>query len=573
MKKRFIAGTVGIALLALLISAAASVYTLSARESAAARRSLRELLCLVETQLAQRGAAETVSAFSAAAPDKRLTIIGQDGAVLADSGQESAENHGGRPEVREALSSGWGESARHSATLGQPMLYVAKRFAGGAVGRAAMPLSTIDSMVRESLPLLTAAMLLALLLSFLLARRLAGTLARPLDEVRQALQDVLSGERAADLAAYEPEEELQPVFRLIARLVDQLGQDLRQIRAERDKAALVLDCMGEGLILLAEDGAILAVNRAARELFSLSGGNDGGARLLLRSKAVREALETVHLTHTAQVLDQPDPGGSGRELRFFLSPAGARRYEGRTVGASILISDVTELKKAERARSEFTANVSHELKTPLTSIKGVTELLSQGLVRDEADRAHFYTMIGVETDRLISLIDDILDLSELESGRRDAAEPDASPLNEAREAAGLVQGEAERRGVSITVAGEEGEAHIPPARLRELFLNLLSNAVRYSRDGGGHADVSVRRDGGQFVISVADDGTGIPEEAQAHVFERFYRADKGRSRASGGTGLGLAIVKHICQLYGGSVTLESAPGVGSTFTVRLPAAP
>ncbi len=464
MKKRFIAGVMAIVLLAVAVAAGAGVWGIASWESASARQSLRELLTLVEAQAGADSVTKAVAAFELAAPDKRLTVIGADGTVLADSEAETSENHASRPEVQEALASGWGESVRHSDTLSLPMLYVAKRFVDGSVGRAAMPLSTIDSMVWDSLPMLIVAVLAALLLALLLARRLARTLLRPLDKVRQALQGVLSGDGSGTLSGYEPEEELQPVFHLIARLMDRLGQDLEQIRG-----------------------------------------------------------------------------------------------------------DMVALQKAGNARQEFTANVSHELKTPLTSIKGVSELLSSGLVRTEEDRQHFYTTISVETDRLIALIDDILDLSELETATPGVTDETASPLETANEVAALLRPEAERRNIAISVSGDAGKAKLPTGRLWELLQNLMDNAVRYCKDGGGRVEVTVRREDGGFAIRVADDGIGIPAEAQPHLFERFYRVDKGRSRASGGTGLGLAIVKHICQLYGGSVELVSTPEKGSAFTVRLPA--
>ncbi len=570
MKKRFTAGVMGIVVLALLISAAAGIYGISSRESASARKNLRELLTMVEAQIAGNGMEPALSAFKAAAPEKRLTVIDAGGAVLVDSDADVIENHAGRPEIRDAQDTGWGEATRHSETLDLPMLYVAKRFADGSVGRAATPLSTIDSMVWDSVPLLIVAVLAALLLSFLLARALAGTLARPLDVVREALQDVLYTGRSDAISRYEPDEELRPVFRLISGLVDHLGEDLNQIKAERDKVALILDCMDEGLILLDEENAILAVNRAARELFGLPEDQTGGARVFLRSKPVKSALKAIRREQAPAVLDLSDPLWAKKELRFFLSPVSQRKYEGKNVGTAILISDVTELKKAENARQEFTANVSHELKTPLTSIKGVTEMLSKGMVHSEEDRQRFYLMISVEVDQLIALINDILDLSELESAKIDAPEETASPLNAANEVAGLLKGEAEKRNVTVTVSGDGGEARIAAPRLRELLQNLMGNAVRYCKDGGGKVDVTVKRSESGFSIRVADDGIGIPPEAQDHVFERFYRVDKGRSRASGGTGLGLAIVKHICQLYGGEVGLQSTPGEGSVFTVRLP---
>ncbi len=462
MKKKLISGTMAIVALALLISAAAGVWSLDRQETSAARQSLVELLDLIDA--GEVPPARALEAFRAAIPDKRLTLIAPDGTVLADTGSDTTENHLERPEVQEALAVGWGEDVRTSTTLGTPMLYVAKQLSDGAVGRAAMPLSFIDAFVLDGLPPLILAALAALALAFALSGRMARTRVGPLAAVDLSLREALSGNRSAvDLRQYDAGEELRPLLRSIGALTERLTDQRDQLQRER-----------------------------------------------------------------------------------------------------------AELKRAENIRSEFTANVSHELKTPLTSIKGFVEMLSQDIVKEE-DRKSFYTMIGVETDRLISLINDILKLSELESAAIPEPSETASPLEAAREAARLLSAEAGQKNIAILARGEAGEAKISGERLKELLLNLMENAVRYGKEGGG-VEVTVAREGETMTVSVADDGIGISAEAQPHVFERFYRVDKGRSRQNGGTGLGLAIVKHICQLYGGSVALKSAPGEGSVFTVTLPAA-
>ena len=258
-----------------------------------------------------------------------------------------------------------------------------------------------------------------------------------------------------------------------------------------------------------------------------------------------------------------------RSLRLFVSPVSGRQYEGQPVGTSILVSDVTELKKAEGIRSEFTANVSHELKTPLTSIKGFTDMLSSGMVTSPADQKRFITMIGVEVDRLIELINDILKLSELESVAIDQTEERSAVLDAAHDTASLLEPSAKAAGVTLAVEGESVTVGVPMSRLKELLFNLMGNGIKYS-ENGGTVTTRVHVQDGKAVISVEDHGIGIPEEAQSRVFERFYRVEKGRARKNGGTGLGLAIVKHITQLYGGTVSLESQVGKGSTFTVILP---
>ena len=576
MKKRLICATLITVLVALLVSGAVGIWVLREREMSAARQSLQELLVLMDAQSAITEPADLTEQFRQAAPEKRLTIIDTDGTVVADTeaGPAAMENHADREEFKQATATGWGESLRSSDTVGTTMLYEAKRFADGMVGRASMPVSSIDSLVWDSVGGFVVAALVALVLALIMASRMARLVLKPLTVVGDALQGVLDGEAEdkAALAAYEADDEVRPLLRYIDKLMERLSAYIDEIRAERDKVSLILECMDEGLILLDEEGHVLTLNRSARRLFGLSDDSDGsGILLLTRSRRLREALKTVRTEKTPVVLDLDDPAFDGKSLRMFLSPVTGRQYEGETVGASILISDVTELKRAEGIRSEFTANVSHELKTPLTSIKGFTDMLASGMVASPEDQKRFITMIGVEVDRLIDLINDILKLSELESVAIDQCEERSDANAVAKSAVELLSPSAKQAEVRLTLSGEEAVVAVPEGRLKELMLNLISNGIKYTEPGGS-VTVQVRTQDGRAVLTVADTGIGIPEEAQSRVFERFYRVDKGRARKNGGTGLGLAIVKHIVQLYGGTVRLESEVGKGSTFTVTLPLA-
>lgn len=572
MKKRIIGVTLLTVVCALLLSNLVGVLIFCSREMDAARDTLQELLVLMDAQSADTDPQELARQFSQAAPGKRLTIIDTDGTVLADTGAdpEGLENHGNRPEVESAAATGWGEAVRHSDTMGTSMFYVAKKFADGMIGRASMPLSSIDSLVVSSLWSVLIASAAALLLALLLARRTANRVVAPLNAVSQALQGVLDGTGKPGLEEYQSDDELRPILRYIDKLMDQLGGYIQSITAERDKVSLILDCMDEGLILLDEEGKVLAINRAARTLFGFpEGEQEDGALLLTRSRRLREAIHDCQEKHSSIMLDVDALTEDARSLRLFVSPVSGRQYEGQPVGTSILVSDVTELKKAEGIRSEFTANVSHELKTPLTSIKGFTDMLSSGMVTSPADQKRFITMIGVEVDRLIDLINDILKLSELESVAIDQTEERSAVLDAAHDTASLLEPSAKAAGVTLAVEGESVTVGVPMSRLKELLFNLMGNGIKYS-ENGGTVTTRVHVQDGKAVISVEDHGIGIPEEDQSRVFERFYRVEKGRARKNGGTGLGLAIVKHITQLYGGTVSLESQVGKGSTFTVILP---
>lgn len=291
-----------------------------------------------------------------------------------------------------------------------------------------------------------------------------------------------------------------------------------------------------------------------------------------RDGIVGRAAQPVYSVN-ALVLQSAASFGATALLVMLLALLLARRLAVRTVRpveeAEVAVRHVDETLQS--ARSEFTANVTHELKTPLTSIKGFTDMMASGLVKEPEDQKRFLTMISVEVDRLTKLVDDILKVSELEAVGAVSAGESAEVLDIARDVEDFLAPAAERAQVTLTVTGEVARAAAGGDRVREVALNLMENAIKYNRPGG-RVDVSVRREGGRVAFSVADTGIGIPAESQPRIFERFYRVDKGRSRAAGGTGLGLAIVKHIVMLYGGEITLASAVGEGTTITVYLPEA-
>ncbi len=574
MKKRLTAATLAVVLVSLLISNLLGAWLMHNQELTVEEESLRELLILMDTQSQITNAEMAAEQFRQAAPDKRLTIINPDGTVEIDTEMDvdALENHADRPEVRSALSTGWGRDVRASDTVGVSMLYVAKEFTDGMIGRASVPLSSIDSLVLQSMVSFLAASAAAFLLALLLSGRMSRYVLEPLDAVRNTLQSVLSGNRPDILEEYRADDELRPILRYIDKLLERLGDSIQRVTAERDKVNLILDCMDEGLLLLDEGESLLACNRAARTLFQLPAQSDNNDQLLIltRSRRLRDAVDECHKKRSAVVVDLDDLAGERRSLRLFVSPVSDRQYEGQAVGTSILISDVTQLKKAERVRADFTANVSHELKTPLTSIKGFADMLSSGMVSAPEDQKRFLSLIGVEVDRLIALINDTLKLSELESVAIEQSGEHTPVLTAAQEVAQLLAPSALQADVTLSVSGQNCEAAISAVRLKELLFNLAGNGVKYNHPGGT-VDIMVEDRGDTVGIAVRDSGIGIPDEAKDRIFERFYRVDPGRTRKAGGTGLGLAIVKHIVSLYGGSIGLESAVGKGSVFTITLPA--
>lgn len=545
---------------ALLFFGLAAGWLFSGWQLSSTRAELSGMLEVLEASGGAEAASGLAGGFSQESRGLRLAVLDGQGQLLLDTGGD-ARNYTESEELQEALASGWGEAIHYSGL--NAFLTVAKRMADGSVACASAPLYSLGGIVGA----LVAAFALAAVLTAITASHIARRALAPVEKADMALKDIAEGRVYAVDWNSVPEEYVS-----LFRSVERLEGYVHSIVEERDKVTLILDCMDEGVMLLDERGSILASNRAARKLFHVPEGAENASILtFIHSRRLRSAIREMKWKKGAMVLDMDNTVVKDRSLRFFISSVKGKQYEGEQVGASVLITDVTELKRAEGIRSEFTANVSHELKTPLTSIKGFTDMLASGIVVSPEDQKRFLTMISVEVDRLIDLINDILKVSELESVAIDQCEETSEPLAAANEVAAFLAPVAQKAQVAVQVKGEAFETAIPYARLKELLLNLMENGIKYN-EPGGRVDVALEQEGGFARITVSDTGIGIPEECQARVFERFYRVDKGRARKNGGTGLGLAIVKHIVVLYGGRMALQSKLGEGSSFTIWLPLA-
>ena len=469
----------------------------------------------------------------------RLTWIAADGSVLYDTrtDAESLENHAARAEVSQALSTGTGESTRYSSTLMEKTMYYAQRLTDGAVG-----------MLQPLLLVLIA----ALILSGMLARRLSRRIVDPLNS--------LDLEHPLDNDAYE---ELSPLLKRIHHQHVEIRTQLRELREKTDEFTQITGSMREGLVLLDEHGDILSINAAAQALFGADGQCTGQDFLTIeRSHEISAAIQAAAGDGHSEVRAER----AGRIYQFDISRIAS---DGKPIGTVILAFDITEQEFAERNRREFTANVSHELKTPLQGIIGSAELIENGMVRPD-DLPRFVGHIHTEAARLVTLIDDIIRLSQLDEGGELPTEP-VDLLTVSQEASQTLQDAAAARQVTVSVQGEP--TVIPGVRrlLYEIVYNLCDNAIKYNRDGG-RVDITVAHDADGSSVTVADTGIGIAPEHQARVFERFYRVDKSHSKASGGTGLGLSIVKHAMQLHHGRIELESTPGTGTTIRAIFPKA-
>lgn len=482
----------------------------------------------------------------------RLTWIAADGSVLYDTktDAESLENHASRAEVSQALAIGTGESTRYSSTLMEKTMYYAQRLDDGTVLRISISRATVGMIAVGMIQPLLIVLIVALILSGLLARRLSRRIVDPLNS--------LDLEHPLDNDAYE---ELSPLLKRIHHQHVEIQTQLRELREKTDEFTQITGSMREGLVLLDEHGSILSINAAAQALFGADAQCVGRDFLTIeRSHEISAAIQAVAADGHSEVRAER----AGRVYQFDISRITS---DGKFLGTVILAFDITEQEFAERNRREFTANVSHELKTPLQGIIGSAELIENGMVRPD-DLPRFVGHIHAEAARLVTLIDDIIRLSQLDEGDAMPTEP-VDLLAVSQEAAENLHDAAAARNVTVSVTGQP--AVLPGVRrlIYEIVYNLCDNAIKYNRDGG-RVDVTVAADAGGSSITVADTGIGIAPEHQARVFERFYRVDKSHSKASGGTGLGLSIVKHAVQYHHGRIELESTPGTGTTIRVVFP---
>ena len=482
----------------------------------------------------------------------RLTWIAPDGKVLYDTvtDAESLENHADREEVREALAHGEGESSRYSSTILQKTMYCARRLTGGSVLRISISRATAGVLLIGMVQPILIVVIVALILSAVLARRLSRRIVRPLNE--------LDLEHPLENNAYE---ELSPLLGRINHQHRQIDEQMRELEQQRTEFSQITGSMREGLVLLDEKERVLSINPAACRLFDADERCVGQDFLTLdRSHDIRLAIADA----MAQGHGEARAERGGRVWQFDVS----RILSGTAaVGAVLLAFDITERETAEQNRREFTANVSHELKTPLQGIIGSAELLENGMVQPD-DVPRFVGHIRKEAQRLVTLIGDIIRLSQLDEGDVMPRET-VDLLTLSQEAADDLMAAAEQKNVTISVTGESTCVSGVRRLLYEVVYNLCDNGVKYNVEGGSVL-VRVGTEDGKAVVSVTDTGIGIAPEHQERIFERFYRVDKSHSKASGGTGLGLSIVKHAVQYHHGTVELQSEEGKGTTIRILLP---
>ena len=481
----------------------------------------------------------------------RLTWVAANGTVIFDSHADAAamENHADREEIKEALIFGNSSSTRQSSTLTEQTIYVATRLNDGSVLRISVSRATALVLVLGMLRPIAIVLVIAIALSAWLAHRMAKKVVEPLNK--------LDLEHPIENEAYE---ELSPLLHRIHTQHKEIKHQMQTLKRKQDEFEQITGNMKEALVLLDNTGRIISINPAARALFGAEASCVGDDFLTIdRKQNIRIALEEAAKRGHADFRAKKN----GREYQFDLSRIDS---DGNYHGMVILAFDVTEQVNAENHRREFTANVSHELKTPLQSIIGSAELMENGIVKEE-DIPRFVGHIRKEASRLVFLIDDIIRLSQLDEGAEMPRE-DVSLKRLSEEVCETLSDAAKQKDISMEVTGDDGFINGVRRLLYEIVYNLCDNAIKYTNPGGC-VKVSVTQKDGEVLLKVQDTGIGIASEHHDKIFERFYRVDKSHSKQSGGTGLGLSIVKHAVQYHRGTINVNSEPNKGTTISVSF----
>lgn len=493
--------------------------------------------------------------------DVRVTFIDAQGNVKYDSEADPAkmENHSDREEFKEAMANGEGESTRFSKTLGYTTYYYAIKYDSGIL-RFSTDKENLAGVFLAVIPMLVVFAGGIIFITTIISIKLSESMIKPINSLVKQL-DL----RNENIGQFEtPYEELEPIIKNADVLMGRIHKNMNKIKAEREKISLITENMVEGMILLDEDMTVLSVNKSA-------------LKILGNSFDPTEHTKIDHMTNDQQIiglLEEAKESGAAKGIiteksRFYRTFAN-KVYSENTLDFGIIIFfvDVTEEIQSEQIRRDFSANVSHELKTPLTTIKGFGELLENGIFTKEEDVKKYGGMIYRESERLLYLINDIIRLSQIEEQEHVLSDK-IDLLKTAHDVEEILRHKADNREVTMTIEGEPVQIYGNQSYITELFLNLMDNAIKYNHEGGS-LKVTVGIEYGKAVAVFSDTGIGISDEHQSRIFERFYRVDKSRSKKIGGTGLGLSIVKHIVAYHSGEIQLESELEKGTTITVKLP---
>ena len=551
MRNKIFSGLLFLSTAAVIIASVLIAVIMYQGSMTTMQRDLRQEATFIKMGLEQSGKSYLQALTMESGKLTRVTLIAPDGRVIYDNhvAAEKMLNHKDREEVQEALASGIGLAERMSDTLSEKTFYFALRLDNGDILRVARTTDSVFATVAGSIPYMIAVVLVVALVAMLLARRITDKMVLPLDQVD--LENPLENDTY---------DELAPFLTRIAQQQRQVSEGLKQLRQKQNELAAITQSMNEGLILLNDRQNILSINDSAAKLFGLQDHEVVGKNILTleRGQEVQELLQKVAVGGSGESLYQKD----GRFYQLCGSSVGGK-------GSVLLIFDVTEKRAAETLRREFSANVSHELKTPLQSILGYAEIMKNGLVQ-EGDKQRFLEKIYSEAGHLIVLIDNIMKLSRLDESANNMNNLEIIELKKLAEGTvQRLQEQAAGKNVAISVSGCEAEVEGVPAVLSEVIYNLIDNGIKYNRENGS-VEITVAVIPGEAVLTFKDTGCGIGSADKERVFERFYRVDKSHFKETGGTGLGLAITRSAVTMHHGTIQVASKEGEGTTFTVRIP---
>lgn len=559
MTKRIFGGAFIVSLVAIISAVAMVLGVAYTKEQQLFKRQLEQQAMLLAATMENTSPDDDVESLRKLSHDihgtfeNRITYIGQDGTVLFDNEADPAtmENHLGREEVVAAKQSGTGTAIRESYTMSEMTVYCARVIGYGCIVRVAGTMDTVAARIAGMWWEVLLVVITAAMVSLGVAAIVARVVVKPINSIDLKNPDI--GESYSEIA---------PLLHRISEQNHEIDQQIAELTRSRNEFSLITENMSEGFIIIDSRTEVLSYNTAALKILGSDfTGSSRSVLVLNRSEAFRSAVEDA----LAGKRSETDLTLSEKIYQVIATPA----FTGSSVtGAVMIILDITEKEAREELRREFTSNVSHELKTPLTTIYGISDMLVGGIVKPE-DIPGFAKNIRDEAGRMITLIQDILKLSQLDENTFSDQRERVDLYELAQSAAERLRPQADEKHVTISVTGERSEFTGIATVLEEMIYNLLDNAVKYNKQGG-RADVDVRSSGDDIVVTVSDTGIGVPADSIDRIFERFYRADKSHSRKIGGTGLGLSIVKHGVSLHGGSITVKSSEGSGTTFTMALP---
>lgn len=559
MTKRIFGGAFIVSLVAIISAVAMVLGVAYTKEQQLFKRQLEQQAMLLAATMENTSPDDDVESLRKLSHDihgtfeNRITYIGQDGTVLFDNEADPAtmENHLGREEVVAAKQSGTGTAIRESYTMSEMTVYCARVIGYGCIVRVAGTMDTVAARIAGMWWEVLLVVITAAMVSLGVAAIVARVVVKPINSIDLKNPDI--GESYSEIA---------PLLHRISEQNHEIDQQIAELTRSRKEFSLITENMSEGFIIIDSRTEVLSYNTAALKILGSDfTGSSRSVLVLNRSEAFRSAVEDA----LAGKRSETDLTLSEKIYQVIATPA----FTGSSVtGAVMIILDITEKEAREELRREFTSNVSHELKTPLTTIYGISDMLVGGIVKPE-DIPGFAKNIRDEAGRMITLIQDILKLSQLDENTFSDQRERVDLYELAQSAAERLRPQADEKHVTISVTGERSEFTGIATVLEEMIYNLLDNAVKYNKQGG-KADVDVRSSGDDIVVTVSDTGIGVPADSIDRIFERFYRADKSHSRKIGGTGLGLSIVKHGVSLHGGSITVKSSEGSGTTFTMALP---